>query len=206
MNSIELFDKYAESYQNSYMNVSAYHEPLDVFINFLNNNDSIIDIACGPGNVSKYILSKNESIKIHGIDGAQRMIELAQINNPSAKFEVMDIENISSIKSNYDGIICSFALPYLKSNQLENLLRDLNLILKTNGILYLSTMVSKENKEVLETSSKGDQTLINYYSVDYLRLILSRYQFVIQDEFAFETVDASGRTNSDKVFICFHKK
>jgi trans-aconitate methyltransferase len=67
------------------------------------DNAEILEVACGPGNVTKYLLSQRPSFRTKGIDLAPKMVELARINNPTAEFFVMDIRDISSISKQYDG-------------------------------------------------------------------------------------------------------
>jgi trans-aconitate methyltransferase len=57
----------------------------------------ILELACGPGNITQYIISKRSDFKILGTDLAPNMIELAKINNPSAQFQLLDSRDIRTI-------------------------------------------------------------------------------------------------------------
>src|SRR5687768_12495213 len=94
----EIFNKYAREYQDKFMTVSSYQEPLNLFCDLISKEDAkILDIACGPGNVTKYLLSKKPELVVRGIDLAPNMVLLAQTNNPGASFEVMDCRSISAL-------------------------------------------------------------------------------------------------------------
>ncbi len=113
-------DKYKETfntwnnvaalYQDKFMNLDLYNETYDYICNFIKNKKAkLLDVGCGPGNITKYLLSKKSDFDIFGIDISPKMIELAKINNPLANFEVMDGRFIKNLKTKYDGIIVDFA-------------------------------------------------------------------------------------------------
>src|SRR5215470_14610913 len=85
-----IFDKYANEYQEKFMDVSLYKAALKTFCDLITKaNAKVLDIACGPGNVTKYLLSEKPNLIVLGIDLAAKMIALAKRNNPNATFEVM---------------------------------------------------------------------------------------------------------------------
>lgn len=155
--AVAIFNKLAKMYQDKFMNVDLYSESFDLFCNAIQKeNATILEIACGPGNITKYLLNKRPDFNILGIDLAPQMIELAKINNPTANFLLMDCRQIESITSRFDGIMCGFCLPYLTLEETHNLINNVSNLLNLGGILYLSTMEGDYNlsgfkKEVLVT-------------------------------------------------------
>ena len=71
MTPAELFNKYALSYSEKFMDVSQYADTLDVFCNGLPASAKVLDIACGPGNIAKYLLNKHPDMQLTGIDLAR---------------------------------------------------------------------------------------------------------------------------------------
>ena len=100
-------------------------------------NAKILELACGPGNISQYVLNKRPDFELFGIDLAPGMIKLAKQNNPTAKFKVMDVKKINSLNTRYDGIICGFCLPYFSKTETIQLIKDSSNLLAKGGILYL---------------------------------------------------------------------
>jgi 2-polyprenyl-3-methyl-5-hydroxy-6-metoxy-1,4-benzoquinol methylase len=179
----EIFDKLAELYQSKFMDVSAYASELDSFLAlFASPNPNILEIACGPGNITKYILSKNPSLNILGIDLAPKMIELAKLNCPEAQFEVMDCRHISSLKTKYDGIILGFCLPYLNKSELENLVKDVSSLLQPDGKLYLSTIEGVHKNSGYKKGSTGDEIFMHYYELADIEAIFSEAYLQIISE------------------------
>ena len=84
--TFETWNKLASLYQDKFMDLELYNESYDAFCNSIaKENANILEIGCGPGNITKYLLLKRPNYQIYGIDVAPNMIELARQNNPTAK-------------------------------------------------------------------------------------------------------------------------
>lgn len=167
--AVDIFNKLATGYQEKFMDVSLYHDSLDVFCNAIKKEKpEILELACGPGNITKYLLNKRPDFKILGSDLAPNMIELAKINNPTADFELMDCRAITNLDQKYDGILCGFGLPYLSKEEAIQFIKDASRNLNENGILYISTMEDNNTKSGFKTGSTGDKMYQNFHQADYL--------------------------------------
>ena len=146
------------------MDVSAYAPELNKFINSLPHPyPSILEIACGPGNLTKYVLGKIENVKILGIDLAPGMIELAKLNCPAAEFKVMDCRLIDSLPQKFDGVIVGFCLPYLNKNEASKLINDISDLLNDGGVVYLSTIEGSHTNSGLKKGTTGDEVFMYFY-------------------------------------------
>lgn len=180
--AVDIFNKRANEYQDKYMDVDLYGDTFDLFCNRITKkNAGILEIACGPGNITKYLLTKRPDLKIFGIDLAPNMIELAKKNNPEAEFRVMDCRDIARLDKKYDGVMCGFALPYLSKEESVQLIGHVAGLLKPGGIFYLSTMEDDYGKSGFRQSSKGDRMYIHYHQADYLTDALQVNGFNIID-------------------------
>lgn len=183
-NTISIFDKFAAKYQEKYMDLEAYRDSLDLFCAHLENKQGkILDIGCGPGNLSRYIKGKCPHIHLLGIDLSAKMLELARINNPDDQFVLMDCRDIVKIKLKFDGVLCGFCLPYLSREDALHLISDVSGLLMPGGIFYLSTMEDDYEKSGLEGSDSGvDGSLyIYYHQSDYLLTALRESRYEILD-------------------------
>lgn len=180
--AVDIFNKRANEYQDKYMDVALYGDTFDLFCSRITKkNADILEIACGPGNITKYLLTKRPDLKILGIDLAPNMIELAQKNNPEAEFRVMDCRDIGRLDKKYDGVMCGFALPYLSKEESVQLIGHVAGLLKPDGIFYLSTMEDEYDKSGFRQSSRGDRMYIHYHQADYLTDALQENGFNIID-------------------------
>lgn len=177
-----IFDTYAQSYQEKFMNVDRYSESLESLSGFLKDKDSVLDIGCGPGNISRYLLEKHPNLQLLGIDLSPNMIELAGRNNPSANFQVLDCRNIELLSDSFDVIVCGFCLPYLSQKEVRSLIRKVSALLKPFGFFYLSTMESKKYRwQWIGPSEGGSQKLKTYFhTCAYLQELLREQGFTIK--------------------------
>ncbi|MEZ0183171.1 class I SAM-dependent methyltransferase [Flavobacterium oncorhynchi] len=165
--TFETWNKIANLYQDKFMTLSLYNDTYDFFCNTLTQEQiNVFEIGCGPGNITKYLLSKKTSLKITGIDIAPKMIELAKANNPSANFEVMDTRELSSLDQKFDAIMCGFCLPYLSKEDCSKLINDSAKILLNNGILYLSFVAGNPSQSGFISGSTGDRTYFYYHTLE----------------------------------------
>jgi SAM-dependent methyltransferase len=171
----DLFDKRSNEYQEKYMNVDLYNDSFDLFCNKMPTNASVFEIACGPGNITQYLLKKRSDLRIFGTDIAPNMVALARQNNPEAQFEVMDGRDISKIAKKFDGIICGFGLPYFNRENAVKLIADSAKLLVSGGILYLSTMEDDYSKSRIQTSSQGDKLFMYFHQAEYLKDALAEH-------------------------------
>jgi ubiquinone/menaquinone biosynthesis C-methylase UbiE len=116
--AVAVFEKHAKMYQEKFMDVSVYQESLDFFLRHLkHNNGSILEIACGPGNVTKNLLDKNPTLKILATDLSPNMLALAKENNPSADFKLMDGRSVALLKKNSPELFAAFFYPIYRKKK-----------------------------------------------------------------------------------------
>lgn len=201
VDAAEAFDKSAKIYQDRSMDVSLFAETFNFFCDHIKaNNANILDIACGPGNITKYMLDRKPDYNILGIDLSPNMLDLARANNPTARFELMDCREISSIGQRFDGIVCGFCLPYLTAGETVKLVADVAGLLLPGGMFYLSTMEEDDLiKSRYQISSSGDKVYVNYHRGDLLTKILLDNNFEVIDTKRFRAPDKNGEMITDLV-------
>ncbi|MBL7836731.1 MAG: class I SAM-dependent methyltransferase, partial [Bacteroidetes bacterium] len=176
----ETWNKLAQLYQDKFMDLSIYNDSYDYFCNSIGISSArILDIGCGPGNISRYLLEQQPEYQLLGIDNAPNMVDLARKNIPNASFQILDCRQISSIQSTFDGIICGFCLPYLSHADAPAFISDCYNLLNQNGILYLSFVDGRADQSEYKTGSTGDTTYFYYYSTTELSSLLQSHHFAI---------------------------
>lgn len=171
--TFQTWNKIASIYQDKFMNLDIYNDTYDLFCDKIEKiNPQVLEIGCGPGNITRYILSKRPDLKIYGIDIAPNMIKLAKENNPTANFKVMDCREIEFLTKTYDAILCGFCMPYLSENDCNKLIKDSTTLLNSNGVLYFSTIEGDYSRSGYEAGSSGDKVYVYYHSESYLKKLL----------------------------------
>ena len=201
--AVDVFNASAANYQDKFMDVSMYHNSFDIFCNSITKQDAaVLELACGPGNITQYLLKQRPKYKILGADLAPNMLELAKANNPGAEFSLMDCRDIISLQKKYDAVICGFCLPYLDKEEAIQLISDASKILNQGGVIYISTMEDDYSKSGWKYSSSGEyKTFTHYHQADYLTKALTDNGFKLIDVQRKEYPEQSGAKVVDLILI-----
>ena len=188
------------------MDLDLYDDSYDFFLQKIEKeNPQVLEIGCGPGNITRYLLSKRPDVKITGIDVAPNMIQLAKENNPTADFQVMDARYLSLLSGKYDAIICGFCLPYLEKEDAEQLISDCAGLLEPGGVFYLSTIEGPYEKSGFEQGSTGDGSYVYYYEKEFLGNCLAKAGFGKMN-WMEKKYEKNGGEEVHLIFQCLHQK
>lgn len=128
------YKEFAKYYDKFYQN-KDYTKETEFLINFICQNDKVIDIGCGTGIHAS--LLQRKGFNVEGLDLNKEMLDIAKtrVNNNLYLQNVLDL----NINKKYDVIISMFAvLNHLKDTQeLEKALINLKNILRDNGKIII---------------------------------------------------------------------
>lgn len=182
--TFETWNKLASLYEEKFMHLDLYNETYDLICELLPmRNVKILELGCGPGNITKYLLSKRPDFKIYGTDIAPNMIDLARKNNPSANFQVMDSRLIHEFTDSFDAVVCGFIIPYLSPTDLNQLILNASELLNKDGIIYLSFVEGDFKNSGFKTTSTGDRSYFYYHQIDKISKYLIQSSFEITKVF-----------------------
>lgn len=176
--TFDTWDKLAKLYADKFMDLDLYDDTYNRFCELmLKENPSILEIGCGPGNITRYLLTKRADFQIEAIDISPNMLELAKANNPKAKFKVMDCREIDQLQMQYDGIICGFCVPYLSKSDCVKLIHDCKNLLTPQGVIYISFVEGDYSQSGFQTGSSGDRAYFYYHPLDEISHELRKNTF-----------------------------
>lgn len=189
--TINTFDKYADQYQEKYMKYEPYIETYRYLSSLLKADAELLDVACGPGNISKYLLGEKPQLKVHGIDLSPKTVNLARLNNPTGVFEIRDSRDILSLEKTYDAIVAGFCLPYLSKEEVTQFIINVRVILRSGGIFYISTMEGDYKNSGSQSDNNVNRVYIYYFQENFLleQLKLARFEIISIDRKPFELDD-----------------
>jgi trans-aconitate methyltransferase len=202
--SVGKFNEFANEYASRFMAVDSYKESLDLFCNLSQSNTPrILELACGPGNITNYLCQKFPKSEILGIDLAPKMIEIAKQTVADADFRVMDVRDISTLDGTFDMVMCSFCLPFLSLTDATKLIVDCAEKLNNGGLIYISTMEGTQDEAGFEaTSFSGNSEIyFNYFEQHQLEEMLIASGFHIESIKRQEYTEADGTLSTDMIFI-----
>lgn len=166
-------------YEERYMNLDLYHSTCDDICAALPQPAARIqELCCGPGNITRYLLSQRPDFVIHGIDVAPQMVERAKKNNPTGRFSVMDVREIQQLTDRYDAIIAGFCIPYLSDRETSDLIGNCNDRPHDNGLVYLSFVEGYPTLSGYKQGG-GGRVLFYYHDAEWIHSKLQQYNFTL---------------------------
>ncbi len=158
------------------------------FFTIKNKNTIVLDLGCGVGTIDFYLAKMG--YKVIGIDVSSRAIKLA--NNSKKELKLDNINFVCSklehINENvkYDYIILSEVIEHVDNP--SDVLRKINMILKHDGLLVLSTPLNTAPLFRLGLLDDFDREVghVRRYSKTELFFLLEREGFCIVKKFETE--------------------
>lgn len=174
---IPTYNKIAQKYTDTYFNDVLEIPRVDKFISSLLTDANVLDIGCGPGNWTKYLMDKG--FDVEGIDLSTEMIRIAKEKVPQGKFKLMDMRKLDYPDETFDGIMSFYSLIHIPSEQIISVLRELFRVLKSSGVLMLVVQEGEADRVVKEPMSPEDKTFINFFTIERLTKFLEETGFKV---------------------------
>ncbi len=205
--TFDTWNKLALLYQQKFMGLDLYNKSYDVICDSITKSGAtVLDVGCGPGNITRYLLTKRPDFNVLGIDVAPNMVELARKNNPTAKFSVLDSRQIGELKTTFDGIVAGFCLPYLSSFDVSKLFTDCFQLLHNNGLLYVSFVEGDNAQSGYQTGSSGDRTYFYFHTTDEITKQLKDKNFDEIEVYKVDYTKSASETEVHTILVARKRK
>lgn len=204
--TFETWNNIANLYQDKFMQLDLYDETYDYICTSISQQGGkLLEIGCGPGNITKYLLSKRPDFDIFGIDIAPNMIELAKKNNPTANFAVMDSREILSLNTKFNGIISGFCLPYLSDAEAIDFISQAYELLNENGLLYMSFVEGNPAESCFKVGG-GGRVYFHFHILEHLKEQLVARKFEELKTFKVAFPRSENETEMHTILIAKKRK
>src|SRR3989344_2417043 len=176
MNLKDTYNKIAELWHKDHSSDDWWVGGTDAFVSYLKTGCNVLDVGCGGGTKSKYLIGKG--LNVIGIDFSENLLSIAKRECPQGRFLVMDINNIDALEEKFDGI-------------LKKAVSKLN----DGGYLYIAVKEKIEGGIDEETKTDNDygyeyERFFSYFSLDDFK----KYFKKIGLEMVYENVMPPSRT------------
>ncbi len=160
-------------------NAKIQKQMAEKLLSFLSENEynSILEIGCGTGILTKYLIDNIQFKTYHANDIVNECEDYIYNLNPNIKFFCGDIENcIKTSCQKYDLIISNAAFQWIQD--FPDFIKALALKLNPNGTILFSTFGKENFREINFVLGKS----LNYYSEKDLIEILKEFSPIIEEE------------------------
>lgn len=200
--SVKTYDCFAHVYEQWFMDITPYKARFDDFCHLLpSSRAKILDLGCGPGNYSKYLVDVKGFRNVQGIDLSEQMIKRATTNVPLGRFTLGDIRKLSVPASHYHGVVASFCIPYLSYHETDKLLADIFTSLKPFGTLYVSCIEGVKCGFEQTSFSAEMAVFVYYYTEEFLVGSMEDHGFQVLSVERQPYIGIDGTVSTDLIII-----
>jgi ubiquinone/menaquinone biosynthesis C-methylase UbiE len=199
--AVRIFGEYAEAYALKYGDVGRYGPSLDRFLALIPDGGHVLELACGPGNVTRFLVDRRPDVRIRSTDLAPEMLEVARRAVPEAEHLQLDMRAVGTLGQQFHGVVCAFGLPYLDQQAAAKFINDVAGCLLPGGALYLSTMEDDPAKSGWEGPSEDRSILMNYHLAEDLDTVLRAAGLSASNVERVSYTDANGDPVTDMMLV-----
>lgn len=197
------YNKIAEDWDNDHCHDTWWFEGTDKFISFFKPGASILDIGCGAGTKSDYLI--RHGLKVTGIDFSEKMIKLAVEKVPAGTFWVKDFRNPLGFDHQFEGVFAQAALLHIPKKEIPEVLANIIKLLKPNGYLYVAVKelkVGKKEEEIIKENDYGYEyeRFFSLFTLDELE----KYIVGMRMKIVYKNVTTFGKTNWIQIIAMLH--
>lgn len=194
MNLKDTYNKIAVDWFKDHKSDDWWVEGTNFFVSLLKKGGRVLDVGCGAGVKSKYLLSKG--LEVIGIDFSEKFIDIAAREVPEAKFLVMDMKDVNNLGIKFDGIFAQASLLHIAKRDVVDVLSKFVESLAPDGYLYIAVKGLREGGKEEETVEENDygykyERFFSFYTMDELRKYLSDLRLNV----VYKNSKIVGRTN-----------
>ena len=211
-NSVKIdYDLIADQYYEEFGTVLEDIDLIKKFESYLEKDSSIIDLGGGSGKLTNYLNEKG--YKAICYDFSENMKKYAGKTYLNIHFILDDIVNIKNhfSEKTIDGIIAMYSLFHIPKENINQLFKDINNVLKNNGLFCFSLQLGSGEDFVDEPYLKenGKNVLyMNYLTKNEIYDLLDESNFdIINETEKHETGDnVIGEDGNDAIYIISRKR
>ena len=138
--------------------------------------NSLLEIACGTGQVTRLLREKLPEARIVGTDLNPGMLELAKkIIKPEDKIEwqIANAQELAFEDNTFDAVVCQFGLMFVPDKQ--KAVNEAYRVLNPGGILLFNTWDSLETNPVSKIANNVIASFFKDFSFDFYKIPFSMY-------------------------------
>ena len=195
-----VYRKYAKEFDENIASLEIYNASYDYLLEKIQDGAAVLDLACGPGNVSFYLKRYKPDLSITGVDISEEMIERAKARIKDGKFILKDICEIG-FDSQFDCVICAFGIPYLDLEATAHVMKTIKKSLKQDGHYYISYIEGIEQGYAKQSFTDNDELFIFSHPEEAVLEILDQQALSVIKRFEIDYHEKDGSITTEILYI-----
>jgi ubiquinone/menaquinone biosynthesis C-methylase UbiE len=176
----DTYAKIAEAYADEFFEDTADLPVIDKFLSRLCTNSKVLDVGCGPGQFSQYLMQHGYIVE--GIDTSEEMLDIARQKVPSGSFRKMDMRMLEYSDKSFDAVLAAYSLIHIPTSELPGVLHEIKRVLTDGGIVLFMAQQGEADKVLDEPLAKGEKIFVNFFSRERLNRLLVDAGFDVIEE------------------------
>ena len=206
MNNMELRDTLRETY-NKYAGERETYAMQDwklelrsKFLSLLQNEQkrTLLEIGAGTGRDSKFF--QDQGLDVVCIDLSPAMVELCKQKGLTAY--VMDMADIQLPAGSFDAVYSMNSLLHLTKAEFPLVLRNIDRLLKTDGVVFIGMYGGRDHEGVWENDSYHPKRFFSFFTDEHLKQEVEK----VFDIISFESIHLQPEDNLDFQLLLLRKK
>jgi len=177
------YNKIAKEWSDKNFTSTKMLNKLDKFITYIKTGKKILDVGCGPGRDTKYLME--HGFDVVGIDFSKDMINEARKRVPNGNFRLMNMMGLDFYDNSFDGVWSLGSFLHIEKKEASAVLKEFWRVLKKCGVLVV--IVKHGSGEALE-DKYGATRFFAYYTQEELVDLIKMSGFKVLESFV-ETLD-----------------
>jgi ubiquinone/menaquinone biosynthesis C-methylase UbiE len=156
--SVATFDRNAARYAEKYFSLrdyDSYYQALTAEIPA--GPFRFLDLACGPGNVSAYVMAQRPEAEILCVDQAPLMLEEASRRMTGIEVLLADCRDLGAVAARFHAAAFFFGLSYFNDTDAAKVLAELFRVMLPGAPLLLATVAGEPERSGLQVNAAGDR-------------------------------------------------
>ncbi len=154
MNLRETYNRIGHDWWKEHETDFWWHKGTDIFVSKLLKGGSILDVGCGGGTASTYLIKRG--IQVTGIDFSEKMIEICKREATKGKFFVLDMMDLEKIQGEFDGIYAKASILHLPKKKVPEILKIFRNKLNNEGVLYVAVKEATTGQKDEQVKEEND--------------------------------------------------
>ena len=179
MDTRDTYNLIAEDWHRDHVSDDWWIEGTDAFMQKLPLDGRVLDVGCGSGVKSKYLIS--HGLHIIGIDVSDKLLEIARREVPEGEFRELSMADLDSMPETFDGVFVQASLLHIPKKDARAVVQKMADRLVPRGFLYVAVKERRKGNPEEEIVKEDD------YGYEYERF----FSYFIMEELEKYFTDAN---------------